>query len=137
VTDSFVVLYVEDNEPNITLAKRVLARRPQVTLVVARDGSRGLDMAQKSPPDLMLLDLNLPGDLTGEEVLRELRGDQRTASTPVVIISANPSQEARLRAAGATGYLVKPYDITALLRIIDEGLSRSQRAALEAIDPPG
>jgi CheY-like chemotaxis protein len=50
MTESFVILYVEDNEPNITLAKRVLSLRPQVTLVVARDGSRGLEAAQKSPP---------------------------------------------------------------------------------------
>jgi CheY-like chemotaxis protein len=131
----FVVLYIADNEPNITLATRVLSRRPGVMLVVARDGSQGLDMARQVPPDLVLLDLNLPGDVTGEDVLQRLRDDQRTASIPVVIVSADATREDTLRAAGATGYLIKPYAISDLLRIIDEELSSRRHQA--ALDPPG
>jgi CheY-like chemotaxis protein len=112
-----VVLYVEDNPLNVTLVERVLALIPQVTLLVAPDGSRGLELAREA--HLVLLDLNLP-DMKGDEVLRRLRADSETAGIPVVILSADLTQEDRLRAAGANGYLVKPYDINALIEIVDQ-----------------
>lgn len=114
------VLYVEDNPSNVQLMRRILARRPEVRLVVAVDGASALELAREVRPSLVLLDLHLP-DLPGEEVLRRLRADPRTARTPVVVLSADamPGQAERLTAIGADGYLAKPFDLAGLLAVID------------------
>ena len=72
----------------------------------------GLDLAREHDPDLVLLDLHLP-DMPGEEVLRRLRGDERTAGIPVVVLSADarPSLIKRLLASGARAFLTKPLDV--------------------------
>jgi CheY-like chemotaxis protein len=121
---SRVVLYVEDNPSNVRLVERVLARRPDVSLLVATSGGVGLELARRHRPDLVLLDLNLP-DLPGAAVLEQLRAEPRTRDIPVVVISADatPQQQERLRAAGAADYLTKPFDINQLLAIVD-GLVR-------------
>jgi PAS domain S-box-containing protein len=102
------VLYIEDNPSNIRLVERILAARPEVSLLVANQGGLGLELAREHLPALVLLDLNLP-DMSGETVLARLRGDERTAAVPVVILSADatPGQVARLRRAGADDYLTK------------------------------
>ena len=71
----------------------------------------------------MLLDLHLP-DLPGEEVLRRLRADARTAGIPVVVVSADatPASLERLRAAGADAYLTKPLDVDEFLAAVDRFL---------------
>ena len=114
------VLYVEDNLSNVKLVERVVARRPEVTLLVAMQGGIALDLAREHQPSLILLDLHLP-DVSGEEVLRRLRADPRTSATPVVVLSADatPGQRRRLRANGAIDYLTKPFDIPRLLAVID------------------
>ena len=114
------VLYVEDNLSNIKLVERIVARRPQVELLVAMQGSVGLDLARQHHPSLVLLDLHLP-DMAGEEVLRHLVADPRTSTIPVVVLSADatPGQVQRLRAEGAADYLTKPIDIPRLLAILD------------------
>jgi CheY-like chemotaxis protein len=114
------VLYVEDNVSNVKLVERIVARRPEVTLMVAMRGRLGLDLAFAHRPDLVLLDLHLP-DLSGEEILKELRADPRTSATPVVVLSADAThgQVQRLRAVGANDYLTKPFDIPRLLEVID------------------
>lgn len=119
--DASVVLYIEDSPVNVTLVERILARRPDVSLVVAAGGRQGIELAHRHRPGLVLLDLHLP-DMPGEEVLRALRTDPDTASMFVVVISADtsPGLVERLRRLGATGHLVKPYDIPGLLRFVDE-----------------
>jgi PAS domain S-box-containing protein len=114
------ILYVEDNLSNVRLLERVIARRPGIVLTVAMQGRVALDMAFEIQPDLILLDLHLP-DISGEEVLRELRSDPRTAETPIVITSAdaNAVRPTMLFAQGATHYLTKPFDIPRLLAVID------------------
>ncbi|MHB8341411.1 MAG: PAS domain S-box protein [Mycobacteriales bacterium] len=114
------VLYVEDNVANVRLLEAILARRPEVTLLVAMRASLGLELAVEHRPALVLLDLNLP-DMAGEEVLRRLRADPGTAGIPVVVISADATagQLDRLRAAGATDYLTKPFDVTRVLALVD------------------
>jgi len=117
------VLCIEDNRSNLELVQRVLARRPEVTLLVAMQGQPGLEMARTQAPDLILLDLHLP-DMTGEEVLRGLRETPQTRGTPVVVISADaiPAQIERLLAAGAQAYLTKPLDVKQFLSILDQML---------------
>jgi PAS domain S-box-containing protein len=114
------ILYIEDNPSNIRLAEAILHKRPEVTLLIATQGGLGLDLAREHRPAVVLLDLNLP-DISGEEVLRRLRGDPRTAETAVVILSADatPRQIARLRRAGADDYLTKPFEIERFLAVID------------------
>ena len=120
------ILYIEDNLSNLKLVERVLARRP-VKLLAAMQGGLGLELAREHRPDLILLDLHMPG-MTGEEVLAALREDPGTASTPVVILSADalPKTVERLYGQGVKAYLTKPLDVAMFLGVIDEILERSE-----------
>jgi PAS domain S-box-containing protein len=115
------VLYIEDNLSNLQLVDQIVKRRGGVTLISAMRPMLGLDLAREHRPDLVLLDLHLP-DMPGEEVLRRLRSDPRTADTPVVILSADarPSLIKRLLGAGARAFLTKPLDVAELLGLLDE-----------------
>jgi signal transduction histidine kinase/CheY-like chemotaxis protein len=117
------LLYIEDNLSNLKLVERVLIDRP-VKLLAAMQGRLGLDLAAEHRPDLILLDLHLPGML-GEDVLACLREDGRTASIPVVVLSADatPGRIERLLAAGAEAFLTKPLDVGKFLHVIDEILA--------------
>ncbi|MBB4637960.1 PAS domain S-box protein [Longimicrobium terrae] len=118
------LLYIEDNLANLSLIERVLMGRPEWRLLPALQGQLGVEMAREHVPDVVLLDLHLP-DLSGEEVLRQLRADPRTAHVPVVIISADatPRTLERLRADGAAAYLTKPLNVRLFLRTVDEALA--------------
>ena len=130
------VLSIEDNPSNIRLIERVLAMRPGTELIVAIQGRLGIDLAVQHDPHLILLDLNLP-DLRGDEVLRRLKADPRTANTPVIMISADasPGQLERLRSNGAADYLSKPFDVARLLALVDELTAGAESAVKTA--PPG
>jgi PAS domain S-box-containing protein len=114
------VLYIEDNPSNITLVERLVARRPEVSLLVASEGVLGVELALEHQPALVLLDLHLP-DISGEEVLRRLRDNPRTANITVVMVSADatPGQIERQRLAGADDYLTKPFEVEQFLAVID------------------
>jgi PAS domain S-box-containing protein len=114
------LLYVEDNLSNLRLVERILARRPEVKLISAMQGSLGLELARQHQPDLVLLDLHLP-DIQGDEILCQLRADPRTDQIPIVMISADATatQIERLRAAGANDYLTKPIDVRKFLAFVD------------------
>jgi PAS domain S-box-containing protein len=120
------ILYVEDNPSNVTLVRRVLAKRPHLRLLVTSDGASGLALLREHRPDLVLLDLHLPV-MDGYGVLTTLREDPDPAvgEVPVVIVTADLSAgtERRLMAAGANAFLGKPIDIHRLLQIIDENLT--------------
>jgi CheY-like chemotaxis protein/HPt (histidine-containing phosphotransfer) domain-containing protein len=118
-----IVLHVEDSLSNLKLVEQILLRRGDVTLVEARTGEAGAILAEDLLPALVLLDLRLP-DTTGEEVLRRLRGRPATAELRVVMISAEarPAETQRLLDAGAHAFLVKPFDIAALDRLVDDAL---------------
>jgi CheY-like chemotaxis protein/two-component sensor histidine kinase len=122
------LLYVEDNLANLSLVEQILESRPGWRLLPALQGRLGLELAREHAPDVVLLDLHLP-DISGEEVLRQLRADPRTASTPVVVISADatPKTVARLRAAGADAYLTKPLRVQQFLSVVGDAL-RGERA---------
>ena len=97
----------------------VQARGYDVTAVAS--GTKAIDVAMTNPPNLVLLDLNLPGQYDGFEVCRRLRSDPATSKVPVVIISALDDQDSRNRAteAGATSYYTKPFSPIALLKEIE------------------
>jgi PAS domain S-box-containing protein len=120
------LLYIEDNLANLRLVERVLARGPAVEVIAAMQGRIGLDLARQPHPAVILLDLHLP-DISGEEVLQQLREDPATASIPVIVLSADaaPGQVQRLVAAGALAYLTKPLNVRELLRLLDQTLDDS------------
>jgi CheY-like chemotaxis protein len=115
-----VVLQIEDNPSNAALVERVLAKRPAVRLVSATEGRTGLELARQHLPDLVLLDLHLP-DLPGDELLLRLKAVPELADTKVVIVSADatPSRIREMLDLGVDGYLTKPVDVEALLRLVD------------------
>jgi CheY-like chemotaxis protein len=82
-----------------------------------------VELAREHRPDVVLLDLHLP-DVPGDEVLRRLRADTRTASIPIVVVSADATSASieRLRAAGADAYVSKPLDVDEFLRAVEQFL---------------
>jgi PAS domain S-box-containing protein len=121
------LLYIEDNLANLSLIETILLSRPRWRTIPALQGNVGLELAREHAPDLILLDLHLP-DTTGEEVLRRLRAEPRTASIPVVVITADAirSTMERLLAAGANAYLTKPLDVGEFLETVERFLPRPE-----------
>ncbi len=119
------VLYIEDNLANLTLVESMLEARPGLSLISALQGRLGLELARQHAPDLILLDLHLP-DMHGADVLTGLREDPRTAGIPVLVISADATEDTirRLRAANVADYLTKPLDLDAFLAAVDRAITR-------------
>lgn len=111
MTTGPVVLLVEDNDRNLKLARDVL-EYAGFTVLVAVSGEDAVVRATSARPDLVLMDLQLPG-IDGHEALSRLRRDQRTSDIPVVALTAFAMREDRERAlaAGFDGYLHKPIDV--------------------------
>ena len=110
---TYVILVVEDNERNLKLVRDVL-EYAGYDVRVARTGEDGVTLAVKEPPDLVLMDLQLPG-IDGMEALRRLRESPRTADIPVVAVTAQAMKQDRERAleAGFNGYIEKPISVRA------------------------
>ena len=120
----YAVLYIEDNPVNLLLMEGMLAHRPAIDLRLAELPEPGLAMAQAQPPDLVLLDIQLPG-IDGFEVLRRLRRMPGLAGVPVIAVSASvmPADHALAVQAGFDGYLGKPVHMPALLALVDSVLA--------------
>ncbi|TWC25004.1 PAS domain S-box-containing protein [Pseudomonas sp. SJZ085] len=117
------VLCIEDNLSSLALIETLMQRRPGIQLLSSMQGQMGLDLARQHAPQLILLDVTLP-DLEGLEVLRRLRQSPATASTPVLMITADASDLTRraLQDAGATAILTKPIHIQAFLAHLERYL---------------
>ena len=117
------VLMIEDDAEGARLMKLTLGPRGYRVLV-ASDGLQGLEMAHANPPDLILLDLLLPG-MDGLEILSRLRTDPQTADVPVMIISSRdrPTDQHTAAEIGADAYLIKPYGLADLLALLRSLLS--------------
>jgi DNA-binding response OmpR family regulator len=114
------ILVVEDQDSIRRMIEALVqARGYEVTAVSS--GTKAIDVAMTEPPDLVLLDLMLPGQYDGFEVCRRLRSDPATKTVPVVIISALDDADSRARAseAGANAYYTKPFSPIALLKEIE------------------
>jgi PAS domain S-box-containing protein len=122
-TGAATVLYVEDNLSNFKLVERILNKRRHVRLLTAMEGALGLDLARQHRPDLILLDLHLPG-MDGEELLRRLQDDPMTADIPVLAVSADATRARmeRVLTAGARAFVTKPLDVPRFLALVDETL---------------
>ena len=116
-------LYIEDNPVNVVLMEAMLQREPGVHLLTAQLPEVGIELALRERPDLVLLDIQLPG-MDGYEVLRRLREAAATRRTPVVALTANamPEDLARGRAAGFDDYLTKPVMLPDLLAVVRRAL---------------
>ena len=110
---TYVILVVEDNERNLKLLRDVL-EYAGYDVRVARTAEDGITSAVSEPPDLVLMDLQLPG-IDGMEALRQLRESSRTAGIPVVAVTAQAMKQDRERAldAGFNGYVEKPISVRA------------------------
>jgi len=106
------VLYVEDNPANLMLVEDLIARRSDLCLLSAMDGSRGIEIARESLPDMILMDINLPG-ISGIQALKILREDPATEHIPVVALSGNaiPRDIRKGLEAGFFRYLTKPINV--------------------------
>jgi signal transduction histidine kinase/ActR/RegA family two-component response regulator len=118
------ILYAEDNEVNVALVHQIVKLRPNWRLLVALNGKRALELARRSLPDLMLIDMHL-GDMTGLALAAELDLEETTSRIPRVALSADamPDRVHAARAHGFKAYLTKPLDVLALLRCLDDNLS--------------
>ena len=117
---SRTVLYVEDNPANLMLVEDLIARRPDIQLLSAKDGICGVAMARATLPDVILMDINLPG-ISGIEALKILQDDPTTAHIPVVALSANaiPRDIEKGLAAGFFLYLTKPINVKEFMAALD------------------
>jgi signal transduction histidine kinase/CheY-like chemotaxis protein len=128
--ESIHVLYIEDNPANIEVVTRFLKTRPSMRLQSVTSGQAGLESAAREIPDLILLDLHLPG-LHGDEVLSRLRAKPATAGIPVAILSAeaSPATIRSMRARGVIAYLTKPLDLNELAQLLDSVAAGHDRQA--------
>jgi signal transduction histidine kinase/ActR/RegA family two-component response regulator len=115
------LLYVEDNPANLMLIEDLLTRRPDIRLISAVDGIAGVNMALTHLPDVILMDINLPG-INGIRVLSILAADVRTAHIPVIALSANamPRDIEKGLEAGFCRYLTKPIKVLEFMDTLDE-----------------
>jgi PAS domain S-box-containing protein len=120
------LLYVEDNPANLSLIEQLIARRPDMRLLSAGDATFGIELARASRPDVILMDINLPG-ISGLDALRLLHRDPATSHIPVIALSANamPRDIERGLYAGFFRYLTKPVRIPEFLLTLDEALAAS------------
>ncbi|MFZ4775398.1 MAG: ATP-binding protein, partial [Terrimicrobiaceae bacterium] len=116
-----LLLYVEDNPANLKLIEQLIARRHDLRLLMAQNGKDGITLARGYLPDVILMDINLPG-ISGIETMKLLRLDPSTAHIPIIALSANamPSDVEKGLEAGFFRYLTKPIRVNEFLETLDE-----------------
>ena len=128
------LLYVEDNPANLEFVKQLLERRPDLRLLSAATGNLGIMLARACLPDLILMDINLPG-INGIETMRILHADPATQAIPVIALSANalPADIETGLAAGFADYLTKPIKVDRFIAVLDAALLRLPAPADRAL----
>jgi PAS domain S-box-containing protein len=123
VSTQRTLLYVEDNPANLTLVEQLIARRSDLKLLTAIDGHLGIQLARTYQPDLILMDINLPG-ISGYGALEILKKDPSTAHIPIMALSANavPRDIAKGMDAGFFRYLTKPINVNEFMIALDAAL---------------
>jgi CheY-like chemotaxis protein len=117
------LLYVEDNPANLKLVERIIARHPNIVLLTAVNGNSGIEIARASMPEVILMDINLPG-INGFDALKILRADPATAHIPVIAISANamPRDIKKGLELGFLRYITKPIKVDEFMEALDVAL---------------
>ena len=124
------LLYVEDNPANLELVKLLIARRPDLRLISAPNGVSGIESARVNQPEVILMDINLPG-INGVEAMKILSTLPSTAHIPVIALSANvmPADIANGLKAGFYLYLTKPIKFNLFMQALDKALDHSRTTA--------
>jgi signal transduction histidine kinase/AmiR/NasT family two-component response regulator len=127
------LLYVEDNPANLMLVEDLIARRPDIRLLSALDGNSGVKIARESRPDLILMDINLPG-ISGIRALKILAEDPITVHIPVIALSANaiPRDIEKGLKAGFFRYLTKPIKVKEFMETLDAALEYAEAQSARA-----
>ncbi len=122
-----IVLYIEDNPANLALVKRILLLRDEIQLLTAQEARLGIELARAHRPDLILMDINLPG-MSGIEALKHLQTFDETKDIPAIAISAYITQDDidRAMSAGFLKYLTKPIKVDEFLETIDIILAKGK-----------
>ena len=125
------LLYIEDNPANLKLIEQLILRRPDIRLLSAKEGILGIQLARVNRPDVILMDINLPG-ISGIEALEILRADPATAHIPVIALSANarPRDIEKGLQAGFFRYLTKPIKVHEFMDTLDVALGFAAQAAV-------
>jgi signal transduction histidine kinase/CheY-like chemotaxis protein len=133
-----LLLYVEDNPANLKLIEEIISFRGDLDLISAPDGQLGVQLARAHLPNLVLMDIHLPG-LSGAEAQQILKEDPRTAHIPIIALTANamPREIAKGLAAGFFRYITKPIDITELSEAINSALHLENAARAVGKRPAG
>jgi signal transduction histidine kinase/ActR/RegA family two-component response regulator len=126
------LLYVEDNPANLELVEQLIARRSDLCLLSAAEGSLGIEFARAYQPDVILMDINLPG-ISGIEAMKILRADPSTAHIPIIALSAIavPRDIERALEAGFFNYLTKPIKVGEFMEALDAALKTVPGRAAE------
>ncbi len=121
------LLYVEDNPANLMLVEDLIARRPDLRMLTALDGISGVTIARAERPDVILMDINLPG-ISGIRAMKLLAADPATANIPVIALSANaiPRDIKVGLEAGFFRYLTKPIKVNEFMETLDVALKFAQ-----------
>ncbi|WP_413896359.1 PAS domain S-box protein, partial [Rhodoferax sp.] len=127
------LLYVEDNRANMELVQQLIARRPDMRMLSAEDGTLGIALARAELPEVILMDINLPG-ISGLGALEILRDDPRTQHIPVLALSANamPRDIEKGMKAGFLRYLTKPIKVAEFMEALDTALDLAQDQSVGA-----
>ena len=122
------LLYVEDNPANMNLVEQLIERRPDLRLITAVNGTLGIERARAMLPEVILMDVNLPG-ISGIEALKILREDPATAHIPVVALSANamPRDIAKGLEVGFFRYLTKPIKVKEFMDTLNAALEFAEK----------
>jgi PAS domain S-box-containing protein len=130
------LLYVEDNQANMKLVEQLIERRPDMRLLGAGDGASGISLARVHLPDVILMDINLPG-ISGIQALNMLRSDPATGHIPVIAISANamPHDIRKGVEAGFLRYLTKPIKVGEFMDALDFALEAAKPGPDIAVVP--
>jgi len=128
------LLYIEDNRANMLLVEQLIERRSDMRLLGAGDGMRGITLARIHQPEVILMDINLPG-ISGIQALKILRDDPITAHIPVIAISANamPYDIKKGLEAGFLCYLAKPIKVSQFMDALDFALEVAETGMADAI----
>ena len=134
-SQSHRLLYVEDNPANLMLVEDIIVRRPDIYLLTAKDGLEGIEIARTSKPDVILMDINLPG-ISGIKAMQILREDPETAHIPVVALSANamPRDIRKGLEAGFFRYLTKPIKVDEFLETVDVALAFAKAQLTDTLE---
>jgi signal transduction histidine kinase/AmiR/NasT family two-component response regulator len=121
------LLYVEDNPANLDLVEQIISRRTDLRMLGATEGSIGIEFARAYQPDVILMDINLPG-ISGIDAMRVLRADPATAHIPIIALSANavPRDIAKALDAGFFSYITKPIKVEHFMETLDVAMKHSQ-----------